>query len=390
MKKILLFLMLFSLTGCWNYRELNQLAIATGFAVDIVNDEFEVTILISNSQKQGSSDGGIQPAAAVYKGNGSTIFEAIKDAAMAISKQIYVGHIEILVLSEEVAASKTEEVIDFFFRYPQTRNEYSVIIAKDCKAGDTFNVTTQLETFPSQNISKNLEITNKLQGFIYEVSFNEFITAIVEEGKNPVLPSISIVGSVEEGNKEENIKQNEPNTYLKLEMMGIFKGDKFVGFADKNQSKGINIINNQIQTTLVVGECENGKSVIEINGAKTDIKLDLNNEIPKIKLSIEANGSISEITCDLKIDEQKSIEEITKISEEKFNEFVNSAINFAKENKTDIFGFGNMIYKENYKYWYKIRENWDDSIFEQVEFEINSKINIKTKGSLDDKIEVRQ
>ena len=99
MKKIILILVLFSLTGCYNYKELNGLAIATGFAVDIVNDEYEVTILISNSQKQSSGESKNSASAVVYKGSGKTIFEAIKDASLAISKEIYISHIEVRVLS---------------------------------------------------------------------------------------------------------------------------------------------------------------------------------------------------------------------------------------------------------------------------------------------------
>ena len=38
MKKLLIIPLIFLLTGCWNYRELNQLAITTGIAVDKEND----------------------------------------------------------------------------------------------------------------------------------------------------------------------------------------------------------------------------------------------------------------------------------------------------------------------------------------------------------------
>ena len=106
MKKLFLILILFSLTGCWNYRELNQLAIATGFAVDYVDNEFEVSVLVSNSQKQNSAGEESKASTAVYKGRGQTIFEAIKDASMSISKQIYLSHIEILVLSSEIVSTK--------------------------------------------------------------------------------------------------------------------------------------------------------------------------------------------------------------------------------------------------------------------------------------------
>ena len=76
-----------------------------------------------------------------------------------------------------------------------------------------------------------MEITNKLQGFTYTVTFNEFVTDLIEEGKNPNLPTISIVGNVEEGNKEDNIKQ--------------------IDFIDKFEKKIINICNEKIANNII-------------------------------------------------------------------------------------------------------------------------------------------
>ena len=235
MKKLLIIPLIFLLTGCWNYRELNQLAITTGIAVDKENDNYKITIMIAN---------------AVYDGTGQTIYEAFKDTSLSISKQIYLSHIDVLVLSEEIAKNNLTDVIDFLFRYPQTRNNFYLVLAKDKKASDILKVTTPLETFPSQNLAKNLEITDKLQGFTYTVDFTDFTTdftkSLVSEGINPILPSVTVIGNSEEGNKEENVQQNAPSTYLKLDMLGLFKKDKFVAWANPNQSKGINIINNKI------------------------------------------------------------------------------------------------------------------------------------------------
>lgn len=388
MKKLMLLLILFSLTGCWNYQELNSLAIATGFAVDIVGDEYEVTVLISNSQKESSSDSKNSASSAVYKGKGKTIEEAIKDSSMAISKQIYVSHIEVLVLSEEVAKNKTMEVVDFFFRYPQTRNEFLVVIADDCKAGDTFEVTTPLETFPSQNISKNLEITNKLQGYIYNVTFNDFIKTLIEEGISPVLPTISIIGDVEEGNKDKNIEQNKPNTYLKLGMMAVFKKDNFIEISNKDQSKGINFLNDKVTTTLITTKHNDGYVVVELNDSKTKIEVEIN-EIPKYKVSLEATGTITEVTTNLNIEENETIEQIKKSSIEEIKKHLKEGINYSKELKTDIFGLGNLIYKKDYKFWNKIKDKWDDELLNKVEVEYDIKLDLKTKGSIDETIEVK-
>lgn len=388
MKKLLILLLVLPLTGCYNYNELNNLAIATGFAVDIKDDEYEVTVLISNSQKQGSGDSKSSASAAVYRGKGKTIFEAIKDTSLSISKQIYISHIEVLVLSEEVAETKTTEVIDFFFRYPQTRNEFYLVIAEDSNAGDLFDVTTPLETFPSQNISKNLEITEKLQGYIYTVTFNEFVKDLIEEGKNPTLPTISIKGSVEEGNKQENIEKIEPQTYLKLGMMGVFNGSNLVGISNKDQSKGINFLNDKVKTTLIVTNINNGKVVVELSSSKTKKSVEIKNNKPKFNIEINCDGSIAEVASDIKVEETEAIEEIKKQSEEEIKRIVNEAINYSKELKTDIFNLGSLVYKKDHKLWKNIKDNWDNEL-NNLEIEIKVNLNLKTKGSIDNIIEVR-
>lgn len=388
MKKIILLLLIFSLTGCYNYNELNNLAIATGFAIDIKDDEYELTILISNSQKKGSKEEGNSAKAAVYKGTGKTIFSALKDASTAISKQIYVSHIEVLVLSSEVAKTKTSEVIDFFFRYPQTRNEFYLVLASNCKASDVFDVTTPLETFPSQNISKNLEITDKLQGYTYTVTFNEFIKGIIEEGSNPLLPTIEIIGNTEIGNKEDNIEQIEPSTYLKLGMMSIFNGFNLVGISNKEQSKGINIANNKVRTTLIHTKYNNENIVVELNEAKVSKSVVIKNNIPKFKINIKTEGSIAEVSGNVSITDVKVIDEIKKNSEEEIKHLVNEAINYSKENKTDIFSFGNLVYKKNPKLWKSIEDKWESEMLNDIEVEIVVDLDLKTKGSIENIIEV--
>ncbi|MEG2322694.1 MAG: Ger(x)C family spore germination protein [Bacilli bacterium] len=385
-KLIVIIIILTTLTGCWNYRELNQLAIATGIAIDKDKDGYLVTIMIANSKKNG--DNKQQAATTVYEGNGKTFFEAIKDVSLSVSRQIYLGHIEIIVLSEEIAKQDIVNATEFLFRYPQTRNEFYLILAQDCKAGDVLKITIPLESFPSQNVAKNLEITDKLQGFTYKVTFNDFIKTILEQGIHPVLPSINIVGDIKEGNSDENIKQNMPKTKLKLGMMGIFKNDKFITFATKDESKGINIINNKIKTSGFIIDCNGGNVVVEVTQLKTNIDFDLTSNIPKIKININAQAAIEEVSCKLDLKDKQVIQDIKTKSEQEAIKIVNSALTLAQTNQTDIFGFGNKIYKKNYKYWYKVKTNWDNEIFPKINFTTNAKIDLETKGSTDYRIEV--
>lgn len=379
MKKLLIIPLILLLSGCYNYRELNELAITTGIAID-KEENYKVTIMIANSKKEGS-DGSISPQATVYEGNGDTIYEAFKDTSLALSKQIYLTHIDVLVISEEIAKNNLNDVIDFLFRYPQTRNNFQLVLAKDRKAGDILKITTPLETFPSQNLAKNLEITDKLQGFTYTVDFTEFVKTLTTEGVNPVLPSVTIIGDVESGNKNENIEENKPQTYLKLDMLGIFKDNKFVTFADGDESKGINIINNKVYILGVIIDYNDKKLVTEITEMKTDFEVKNN----KVIINIKTNGSIQEIDSNVNLDDNKVIEKIKNKDIEKIREYVNKAIDLAQKNKTDIFGFGNYVYKNDYKNY---NENWDELIFPNLEVEINVDLKLQAKGSINNVIEV--
>ena len=58
MKKIILsFIFMFLLTGCWNYKELNNYCIVTGISIDKDNgtNDYEVSLLISNSAQPSSA-----------------------------------------------------------------------------------------------------------------------------------------------------------------------------------------------------------------------------------------------------------------------------------------------------------------------------------------------
>ena len=48
-KLIILTLLLFGVCGCWNYKELDDYSIITGIAIDKNEDNYEVSVLISNA-----------------------------------------------------------------------------------------------------------------------------------------------------------------------------------------------------------------------------------------------------------------------------------------------------------------------------------------------------
>ena len=132
MKKfIILIILIFGVCGCWNYKELDDYSIINGIAIDKNEDNYEVSVLISNASKSsGESPDASESKSVVYSGKGNSIFKALKDISLISPKELYLDHFSILILSEEIAKEGIYNIADFFLRYPNARKDFSIAIAK--------------------------------------------------------------------------------------------------------------------------------------------------------------------------------------------------------------------------------------------------------------------
>ena len=211
MKKMIfnIFLVL-CLTGCWNYKELNEYSIVTGIAIDKIQSDYKVSVLISNVPKNSGSESNKSSSdIVVYEGNGKSIFEAFKDISLISPKELYLNSFSILIISEDVAKDGINGVLDFFLRYSSSRNNFDVVIAKDNLAKDTLKILTSITNSPSQSISDNLKTTTDLQGAIKTVSFDDLTSILVKDGIDPTINTVFIVGNAEKGATKEILEMLE-------------------------------------------------------------------------------------------------------------------------------------------------------------------------------------
>ena len=382
MKKIILSLiLLLTLTGCWNYNELNDYSIVSGVAIDKLEDQYEMSVLISNSPKSNSSESNSSESQVViYSGKGDSIFSALKQIGLISPSELYFGSFSVLVVSEEVAKDGINNAIDFFVRYPNSRKNFYVVLSKEDKAKDTLKIMTPLSSFPSQKITDNVKSTTELQGIISSKNFNDLLSTILTPGTELSLNCIEIVGDVEEGSSKENIESSEPKTYTKLGNLGIFKDDKLVDWANRDESLGINIIKGEISEMFLDIEYKDGYVVIDSTSFSSNIKVTLKDEQPIVDISLSGEARIVEVEGDVDLEDSKVIEEIQKKVNKKIKKRAEQAIDLAIKNKTDIFGFGKMFYQEYPKYFKEQEKEWNDNL-DKIEININSNLMLKNKVS---------
>lgn len=94
--KIIFILLIFLFTGCYNYRELNNLAITSAVGIDKKDGKYYVTTQVINTQKMGSdsTSTGSQSKFVLYETSGDTLQEAFRQIVLESPKRIYANHLQ--------------------------------------------------------------------------------------------------------------------------------------------------------------------------------------------------------------------------------------------------------------------------------------------------------
>ena len=213
MKKILLtfftLLIIFLLTGCYNYKEINQMAIISSIGIDKdeTKNEYIVSAQVMNSKESEESQ---DSQITVYSRKGKTIHEALRDLTLKSPRRLYGNHLSKIVLSEEVASEGIQNILDIFNRVTEVRNEFVITIVKDAKASDVLKVLTSTETIPAEYVKLSLKSADTNSGLTYTTKLDEFVSLYLKKGIDPTVPVLKIDKKSKKGKTVDNITTTDP------------------------------------------------------------------------------------------------------------------------------------------------------------------------------------
>ncbi len=382
MKKIIiLIIIVFLSSGCFNYKEINDYAIVSGISIDIndeKNDEYMISIQIMNSKKEKEDQASL---ITIYKASGKTIYQALEKIMLDSPKEIYLGHNEVVVISEELLKKKDPlEYLDYFLRDSKIEKDSLVINAKNNKAYEVLEIITPLETIPSTNLKSSLNIADNYSGTLTLVTIDEFIQDLKTEGIDPVLPTIIIKGKKDDGDKMKNIEESNPNAKLKFTTLAYFKNNKLSGYLTSEESLGYNFLKGEARKTYINVLCDDKNYMtLRVNNSKISNLLSFKNKKPNINVKLDLNVNISEYNCNTNfIDDEKVIKKLEKKSEKKVIKVMMKLTNkLYKNEKADVLGYGYMFYSKKYKEMEKYNYN-KNNIINKLTFNFKSNIKIES------------
>lgn len=380
MKKIYILIpIFFLLTGCYNYRELNDLAIISGVSVSKDDDIYKITAEIVNPKKEQDTSSGKETDYVIYEGIGKSMQEAFRSIVKESPQKLYGAQMDILIIDEKTAKNGINDIIDFFARDPEVRSEFYVLI---CKSDEALKIVSPLINISSKNILKSLEATNTYMGTANMITYHQLLNDFLNPHIEIALPSIKIVGNEKIGETIENIESSAAKANNVISTIAVFKNGKLLGYLNEQESLGYNLIMNNTKTALIRNEYDNNKFIInEIIDSSTEIKANIKKK--KITISIKGTATISDVNYNINLENNK---EITKIQTE-FNKNIEKIIKDTIEStnqkyNSDIYGFKDLFYKSDPKEYKKLIKELGNKFLNNLEIKVKSNIEIIEKGNL--------
>ena len=381
MKKIkFLILLLPLLSGCYNYRELNELGITTAVSIDYKDNNFYVIAEVINPIKQQDASSSNNSPFVNYNSSSSSLQDAFRKVVLESPRQLYAAQLEIIVLSEEVVNNHLEEVLEYFARDPESRTEIKIIVAKTEDSTKAITLQTLLTSLSSSNIIKSLDLQSKVLGMAYPVTLNELLNMYIDPYLEVVLPSMTLYGNYEIGDEKENITTSSPKAIVKIDGSTITKDNKILGYLDLEESKILNLINGKLKETIIKMNYYDGYIIFEPNRIKVSRELDIKNNI--IKINISGYSKTKEIQSNINAKDPKEIEKLNKALNMELEKKITDTFNSIREKySTDVFGFQELYYRTDYKYFKENCTNWYEDIYPKIKLEVKANVRLYEKGS---------
>ncbi len=375
---ILIFIVVFLLTGCSYQQELDDLGIVAGIAVDVQNgqnDPVEITAQVVSFSSAGGSGGkesGDGPSGAWnLKLKGGSVFESIRSALDQSNRKLYLSHNQVLIFGRETAEHGLRDYIDFFIRDYEARMNVPLVIA-DGKASELLEVEPENAVLSAEFLSDLISLQNR-QGDCVDIRLFKFAQDLVSWEKGTLVP---IVGTEGEDEKKQ----------LKIKGTAVLKNDTMVGELDAIATRGVSWVKGDVTEGTLTVVTSQGLATIEITDAKVSKKITFDDSGKMhVKIEVQQTGIIGHATGGAGSGYEQNTKEIQKAIEEEIEKEIRAGKEKLIEYKCDAYGFGDYLRRFDNDKWEQINSDWD-KIMEDMEFAIEVHSHIKNTGALEENI----
>lgn len=339
--------MLMLTPGCWDAEEVQRLNYIIGMGVDYEDNKFVIygqMVNFSSIAKQEQQNATVKNW--VGRGKGETVLAAISDLIASGQGTMFLGHVNYLILSENVLKEQMlEKVFDFTNRNKETRYTKWFYGTKesmfDLLSAKSFFDRSTLDSIlgnPEQNYA---QLSNLKPYYV-----NEIVGAMLEPSSTVVIPSVELT---EKTWKE----QKKPADILKKSGGFIFNGTRYIGWMKMSDIMLGRWLQAAYEASPLTLRSDNGViATLEVKNASHKIEIvDHNEAIPRFKIRLKATGTLMELA------KEKPLEELQRLAEQTIRKEIVEYYKKGLAMHADLLHLGQTFYMYHPSKWKSINVN---------------------------------
>nr|WP_276316257.1 Ger(x)C family spore germination protein [Paenibacillus artemisiicola] len=354
---LLAFLSLSLIAGCGNRREPDHLAFDMGDGLDLTKDgKLEVSFQIAIPSGFGGGEnawgggGGSQEAYELTSAAGINIYDAMRNAQKELSRELFPGHREVILIGQRLAERGIPRLLDQFVRNPRSELRSKLFVVKDAQAKDVLKQKAIFEPFTAMAIKRQEDIYR-----LRYVYFHDFLSDTLTEGLDPYVPAIGLTA------------RSKPYYYGSA-VFNKAMGLRMVGFLDDNETIYANWITGKqdgYESSLPIGGSAKDTISVTFESLRKSIRTRIARNRITVDLRLSGNGAIVENNSSLNPTLAADRHAIEQALNGKTKREIEALIaKVQREYRADIFGFGEALHRQHPVQWKTVSGNWNDRFAE--------------------------
>jgi spore germination protein KC len=362
-------LTVFTLSGCWNYREVDKLTTVAGIAIDKGVEDGQIKLTVEVVDGSGGQDA-MSVGSSRISLSGKTMFEIVRRMITESGSRLYWAHAKSIILSEEIARDGAAKIIDWYVRDTETRADIHILVSGEKTAEEVLTSdgkSGEPLSYRIDDILKNeTSVSNSPTTEIFD-----FADTINTPGISSILPMV--YSSENKGAKTASIRGS-----------AVFDIDKMLGRMNAHDTKFVLFLRDEIKGgILTLGGYNRPPGIsLEIFKSKTKVEPVLVDGQVEIRVKTHTVTAVDEVQENVDYYTAKGQAEIERMAEDILVKEMEKVIEIAqKRYKQDIFGFGDRIHKKMPKVWKSLEPDWDEK-FSRLKVSVQAKVDIKGTASI--------
>jgi len=396
-------------TGCWDRKEPDDMvfAVALGFDIDDDGDYVAIAQFANPAAAKGGVPPSSQPAGSAPFwtdcAKGRTPFDALANLSPALSREMTVSNIEVLLISERLARRGIAPIMDLVAR----DNELRLTVSAAVVNGDLKSLLESQfpeDPIPALSIQRMLNPIHFIDPSAMSPGLLQSIADMLRPGQDLLLPVLRLnAGAGSESGAEHGpdsasdspsdsksgVGSTSPGPSVTHIGSAAFHRDRMIGWLDGHESRGANFARSRSQHAPVSVRSPAG-GLVSIHVAhvvSTVSSRYMDGDVSilikaKVEGHVQGQTGLEEGQAGVNFADSESLRDLRSCLAQCVREDIEHALAKSREYRSDFIGLGNAVYRRLPRAWRAgVGDRWYE-LLPDVEVDIEVESTLTSPGLL--------